>query len=84
MPAPQAPAEAWVKMVNGMQRAAMSTRLGIPMLYGIDAVHGHGNVYKATVFPHNVGLGCTRWFPTTNRLDIFACIHSFRYGHKII
>jgi beta-glucosidase-like glycosyl hydrolase len=30
------------------------------MLYGIDAVHGHGNVYKATVFPHNVGLGCTR------------------------
>ncbi|KAG2587575.1 hypothetical protein PVAP13_5NG433981 [Panicum virgatum] len=60
VPAPQAPAEAWVNMVNGMQRAAMSTRLGIPMLYGIDAVHGHGNVYKATVFPHNVGLGCTR------------------------
>ncbi|OEL25078.1 Beta-glucosidase BoGH3B [Dichanthelium oligosanthes] len=60
VPAPQAPAEAWVDMVNGMQRAAMSTRLGIPMLYGIDAVHGHGNVYKATVFPHNVGLGCTR------------------------
>jgi beta-glucosidase-like glycosyl hydrolase len=47
-------------MVNEMQRAAMSTRLGIPMIYGIDAVHGHGNVYKATVFPHNVGLGCTR------------------------
>ncbi|XP_025818120.1 uncharacterized protein LOC112894582 [Panicum hallii] len=60
VPAPQAPPEAWVKMVNEMQRAAMSTRLGIPMLYGIDAVHGHGNVYKATVFPHNVGLGCTR------------------------
>ncbi|TKW12896.1 hypothetical protein SEVIR_5G065200v4 [Setaria viridis] len=60
VPAPQAPAEAWVEMVNEMQRAAMSTRLGIPMLYGIDAVHGHGNVYKATVFPHNVGLGCTR------------------------
>ncbi|CAO2185204.1 unnamed protein product [Urochloa humidicola] len=59
VPAPEAPAEAWVEMVNEMQRAAMSTRLGIPMLYGIDAVHGHGNVYKATVFPHNVGLGCT-------------------------
>ncbi|CAO2193199.1 unnamed protein product [Urochloa humidicola] len=60
VPAPEAPAEAWVEMVNEMQRAAMSTRLGIPMIYGIDAVHGHGNVYKATVFPHNVGLGCTR------------------------
>ncbi|CAL4964557.1 unnamed protein product [Urochloa decumbens] len=44
VPAPEAPAEAWVGMVNEMQRAAMSTRLGIPMLYGIDAVHGHGNV----------------------------------------
>ncbi|CAN6237028.1 unnamed protein product [Urochloa humidicola] len=47
-------------MVNGMQSAALSTRLGIPVLYGIDAVHGHGNAYKATVFPHNIGLGCTR------------------------
>ncbi|XP_008679990.1 beta-glucosidase BoGH3B [Zea mays] len=60
VPAKNAPPEAWVEMVNGMQRAAMSTRLGIPVIYGIDAVHGHGNVYKATIFPHNVGLGCTR------------------------
>ncbi|KAI9186064.1 hypothetical protein LWI28_013426 [Acer negundo] len=30
------------------------------MIYGIDAVHGHSNVYKATIFPHNVGLGATR------------------------
>ncbi|CAO2207675.1 unnamed protein product [Urochloa humidicola] len=60
VPAAEAPPEAWVEMVNEMQRAAMSTRLGIPMIYGIDAVHGHGNVYGATVFPHNVGLGCTR------------------------
>ncbi|KAL6890558.1 hypothetical protein ACP4OV_008813 [Aristida adscensionis] len=59
-PAARAPAETWARMVDGMQRAALSTRLGIPMLYGIDAVHGHGNVYGATVFPHNVGLGCTR------------------------
>uniref|UniRef100_A0ACD5VH87 Uncharacterized protein n=1 Tax=Avena sativa TaxID=4498 RepID=A0ACD5VH87_AVESA len=58
--ATNATAEAWVGMVNEMQRGALSTRLGIPMLYGIDAVHGHGNAYGATVFPHNVGLGCTR------------------------
>lgn len=60
MPAPQASIETWVNMVNGMQKAALSTRLGIPIIYGIDAVHGHNNVYKATVFPHNVGLGATR------------------------
>ncbi|XP_051200521.1 uncharacterized protein [Lolium perenne] len=60
VPAANAPPETWVEMVNGMQRGALSTRLGIPILYGIDAVHGVGNVYKATIFPHNVGLGCTR------------------------
>ncbi|KAG0531557.1 hypothetical protein BDA96_04G032700 [Sorghum bicolor] len=60
VPAKNAPPEAWVKMVNGMQSGALSTRLGIPIIYGIDAVHGHGNVYKATIFPHNIGLGCTR------------------------
>ncbi|MBA0581239.1 hypothetical protein Gorai_023422, partial [Gossypium raimondii] len=50
----------WVDMVNGMQQASLSTRLGIPMIYGIDAVHGHNNVMNATIFPRNVGLGVTR------------------------
>ncbi|XP_027937248.1 uncharacterized protein LOC114191968 [Vigna unguiculata] len=60
VPAPKASAETWQKMVNEMQKAALSTRLAIPMIYGIDAVHGHNNVYNATIFPHNVGLGVTR------------------------
>ncbi|KAL0436222.1 UNVERIFIED_CONTAM: Lysosomal beta glucosidase [Sesamum radiatum] len=60
VPAPQASAEAWMNMVNDLQKGSLSTRLGIPMIYGIDAVHGHNNVYKATIFPHNVGLGATR------------------------
>ncbi|XP_014755232.1 uncharacterized protein LOC100844073 isoform X2 [Brachypodium distachyon] len=47
-------------MVNEFQKGALSTRLGIPMIYGIDAVHGNNNVYNATIFPHNVGLGATR------------------------
>lgn len=47
----------WVKMVDGFQASALSTRLGIPMLYGVDAVHGHNNLYGATIFPHNIGLG---------------------------
>ncbi|KAL8517577.1 hypothetical protein ACS0TY_015730 [Phlomoides rotata] len=50
----------WVDMINGFQKGSLSTRLKIPMLYGIDALHGHNSVYKATVFPHNVGLGATR------------------------
>lgn len=60
VPAPQASAQAWAAMVTEMQKGALSTRLGIPIIYGIDAVHGHNNVYKATIFPHNVGLGATR------------------------
>ncbi|KAL4599337.1 hypothetical protein ACB092_11G119700 [Castanea dentata] len=59
-PLPQASAEDWVNMINGFQKGSMSTRLGIPMIYGIDAVHGHNNVYNATIFPHNIGLGATR------------------------
>ncbi len=51
--------EAWAAMTNGYQTAAVGTRLGIPILYGVDAVHGHNNVYGATIFPHNVGLGAT-------------------------
>ncbi len=50
----------WVTMYNGMQNAALATRLKIPIIYGIDAVHGNNNVYGATIFPHNIGLGCTR------------------------
>ncbi|CAK9155721.1 unnamed protein product [Ilex paraguariensis] len=60
VPLPHATAEDWVNMVNEFQNASLSSRLGIPMIYGIDAVHGHNNVYKATIFPHNVGLGATR------------------------
>ncbi|CAH9115469.1 unnamed protein product [Cuscuta epithymum] len=60
VPAPKASAQQWINMVNEFQRASRSTRLAIPMIYGIDAVHGNNNVYKATIFPHNVGLGVTR------------------------
>lgn len=59
VPTPNTP-EGWIKMFNRFQAEALSSRLAIPILYGIDAVHGHGNVYGATVFPHNIGLGATR------------------------
>jgi len=52
--------EAWTEMYDRYQRAALETRLAIPILYGVDAVHGHNNVLGAVIFPHNIGLGATR------------------------
>src|SRR6185436_7804457 len=51
---------AWTDMYDGFQRQTLKTRLAIPILFGVDAVHGHNNVLNAVVFPHNIGLGCTR------------------------
>lgn len=51
----------WLGMVNDFQRGSLSSRIGIPMIYGIDVVHGHNNVYGAIIFPHNIGLGGTSW-----------------------
>ena len=53
-------AAGWADMHDAFQNGALSTRLAIPIIYGIDAVHGHNNVYGATIFPHNIGLGATR------------------------
>src|SRR2546430_8380785 len=44
-------------MVGHFQGYALQTRLGIPLIYGADAVHGHNNVYGATLFPHHIGVG---------------------------
>ena len=49
----------WADMYDRFQSLAQKTRLKIPLIYGIDAVHGHNNVQGATIFPHNIGLGCT-------------------------
>ncbi len=50
----------WTDLYERIQRRTERTRLKIPLLYGIDAVHGHNNVLGAVIFPHNIGLGCTR------------------------
>ncbi len=50
----------WANTYDAMQSYALKTHLKIPMIYGIDAVHGHNNVTGATIFPHNIGMGCTR------------------------
>ena len=58
-PSPNTP-ETWAAMVREYQEAALRTRLAIPLLYGVDAVHGHNNVKGAVIFPHNIGLGASR------------------------
>ena len=50
----------WRALYDRLQARTAKTRLKIPLLYGVDAVHGHNNVVGAVVFPHNVGLGATR------------------------
>ncbi|KAF8660654.1 hypothetical protein HU200_057566 [Digitaria exilis] len=100
VPRPQATAADWMSMITDYQKACLSTRLGIPMIYGIDAVHGHNNVYGATIFPHNVALGATRQVyilvsSLHRQLVLFAawvcrdprwgrCYESYSEDHRIV
>jgi beta-glucosidase len=51
--------EDWLRLSGAFYRASMSTdmKVQVPVIWGTDAVHGHNNVYGATLFPHNIGLG---------------------------
>ncbi|WP_406514661.1 glycoside hydrolase family 3 protein [Streptomyces sp. NBC_00499] len=59
VPTPNTP-EAWAKMIDDYQLRAQATRFQIPLIYGVDAVHGHNNVVGATIMPHNIGIGASR------------------------
>jgi beta-glucosidase len=52
-------AQNWLDFVTTFQNQALHSRLKIPLLYGIDAVHGHNNIDGAVIFPHDLGLGAT-------------------------
>ena len=70
-PTPNNP-EAWAGMVHRVQSEALESRLGIPLLYGVDAIHGHNNLRGATIFPHNVGLGATRDPDLVERIGVIT------------
>lgn len=55
-PADNSP-KGWTDMIKRYQQSASNTRLGIPIIYGVDAVHGNAIVQNAVIFPHNIGLG---------------------------
>ncbi|RFP18265.1 MULTISPECIES: glycoside hydrolase family 3 protein [unclassified Duganella] len=52
----------WVKLADAYYDASMATdmKVKIPVIWGIDAMHGNSNMYGATLFPHNIGLGAAR------------------------
>ncbi|MCC6614240.1 MAG: glycoside hydrolase family 3 C-terminal domain-containing protein [Anaerolineae bacterium] len=58
-PVPNTP-QNWAAMVRKFAEAALKSRLAIPLIYGVDGVHGHNNVHGAVIYPHNIGLGATR------------------------
>ncbi|MEU4391667.1 glycoside hydrolase family 3 N-terminal domain-containing protein [Kribbella sp. NPDC023855] len=58
VPTPNTPA-GWAAMIDSFQLNAQATRLQVPLIYGVDAVHGHNNVVGATILPHNIGMGAT-------------------------
>ena len=53
-------AKGWAAAYNDFQSYALKSRLKVPLIYGIDAVHGHNNVDGAVIFPHSIALGATR------------------------
>jgi len=78
-PEPNTP-ENWAAMVQGYQEAALQTRLGIPLLYGADAVHGHSNVRGAVVFPHNIGLGASKDASLVKRIGRITATEALATG----
>ena len=50
----------WERLVTEFRTASLMSGAGIPILFGVDAVHGHSNLPGATIFPHNIGLGAAR------------------------
>ncbi len=78
-PRPNTP-DAWRDMVEEFQDAALATQLGIPVLYGVDAVHGHNNLRNAVIFPHNIGLGATRNAELVERIGRATAIETAATG----
>ena len=56
----RASAAKWAQLVGAFRKVSRKSGAGVPILFGIDAVHGHSNLPEATIFPHNIGLGAAR------------------------
>ncbi|WP_240615487.1 glycoside hydrolase family 3 protein [Alteromonas facilis] len=79
-PVPGDSPEAWMDKFDSFQRSAMSTRLGIPLLIGVDAVHGQNTFEGAVVFPHNIGLAATRNYSLIQEVARITALESVGTG----
>jgi beta-glucosidase len=80
-PEPNDP-QTWADMVDRYQRIALSTRLGIPILYGTDAVHGHNNLHGATIYPHQIGLGAANDADLNQRIGAALAVEVVATGPR--
>jgi beta-glucosidase len=78
-PEPNTP-HTWAAMVREYQEAALESRLGIPLLYGADAVHGHSNVKGAVILPHNIGVGAARDARLAKRIGQLTAVEALATG----
>jgi beta-glucosidase len=79
----RAPASAWLAVADRLWEASMSTdaKVKIPILWGIDAVHGHARVYGTTIFPHAIGLGAAHDPALARRVGIATAQQLRATGH---
>jgi len=79
-PLPGKDATEWQAKFIEMQNQALDTRLGIPLLFGVDAVHGQNTYEGATIFPHNIGLGASRNANLVEKIATITAIESKATG----
>lgn len=79
-PTPGKTALDWQKRFTELQKKALSTRLGIPLLFAVDAVHGQNTFEGATIFPHNIGLGATQNAALVEEIAKITAIESAATG----
>jgi beta-glucosidase len=79
-PTPGKDAAEWQAKFNEFQKQALATRLGIPLLFGVDAVHGQNTYEGATIFPHNIGMGASRNAALVEKAAAITAIESKATG----
>jgi beta-glucosidase len=79
-PTPGKTALDWQKRFIELQKKALSTRLGIPLLFAVDAVHGQNTYDGATIFPHNIGLGATQNAELVEKIASITALESQATG----
>jgi len=79
-PLPGKDATEWQDKFIELQNQALDTRLGIPLLFGVDAVHGQNTYEGATIFPHNIGLGASRNTDLVEKIATITAIESKATG----